>query len=180
MGEPGGLPSMGSHRVGHDWSDLAAVAAACRSIQFLVKIKNVFYFYLKSNDFFGQPNKSADRLWTLVTPNYSQSKGLDWNGQGLCPFPVKEFTFTGPPMIYKSKIWKKTCKNVIKKIEKKKTSHKSHHPETSFLKILMYDLYVCIWLCIGIYFNKICIILSALSFSQDISTIKNHFLQYVQ
>ena len=25
-GEPGGLPSMGSHRVGHDWSDLAAAA----------------------------------------------------------------------------------------------------------------------------------------------------------
>ena len=22
--EPGGLPSVGSHRVGHDWSDLAA------------------------------------------------------------------------------------------------------------------------------------------------------------
>ena len=28
MGEPGGLPSMGSHRVGHDWSDLATAAAA--------------------------------------------------------------------------------------------------------------------------------------------------------
>ena len=26
--EPGGLPSMGSHRVGHDWNDLAAAAAA--------------------------------------------------------------------------------------------------------------------------------------------------------
>ena len=26
--EPGGLPSMVSHRVGHDWSDLAAAAAA--------------------------------------------------------------------------------------------------------------------------------------------------------
>ena len=26
MEEPGGLPSMGSHRVGHDWSDLAAAA----------------------------------------------------------------------------------------------------------------------------------------------------------
>ena len=26
--EPGGLPSVGSHRVGHDWSDLAAAAAA--------------------------------------------------------------------------------------------------------------------------------------------------------
>ena len=28
MGEPGGLPSVGSHRVGHDSSDLAAAAAA--------------------------------------------------------------------------------------------------------------------------------------------------------
>ena len=27
-GEPGGLPSMRSHRVGHDWSDLAAAVAA--------------------------------------------------------------------------------------------------------------------------------------------------------
>ena len=30
MAEPGGLPSMGSHRVGHDWRDLAAAAAACQ------------------------------------------------------------------------------------------------------------------------------------------------------
>ena len=29
-GEPGGLPSMGSHIVGHDWSDLAAAAAVLR------------------------------------------------------------------------------------------------------------------------------------------------------
>ena len=28
MGKPGGLPSMGLHRVGHDWSDIAAAAAA--------------------------------------------------------------------------------------------------------------------------------------------------------
>ena len=28
MEEPGGLPCMGLHRVGHDWSDLAAAAAA--------------------------------------------------------------------------------------------------------------------------------------------------------
>ena len=27
MGEPGGLPSLGSHRVGHDCSNLAAAAA---------------------------------------------------------------------------------------------------------------------------------------------------------
>ena len=32
MAEPGGLPSVGSHRVGHDWSDLAAAAAAAAVI----------------------------------------------------------------------------------------------------------------------------------------------------
>ena len=31
MEEPGGLPSTGSHRVGHDWSGLAAAAAATAS-----------------------------------------------------------------------------------------------------------------------------------------------------
>ena len=30
MGEPGGLPCMGSHRIGHDWSDLAAAATVRR------------------------------------------------------------------------------------------------------------------------------------------------------
>ena len=39
-GEPGGLPSMGLHRVRHDWSDLAAAAAAgmltCCRIHILV------------------------------------------------------------------------------------------------------------------------------------------------
>ena len=29
MGKPGGLLSMGSHRVGHDWSDLAAAVLCC-------------------------------------------------------------------------------------------------------------------------------------------------------
>ena len=37
MGDPGGLPSLGSHRVGHDWSDLAAVAAC---IQGFPGVKN--------------------------------------------------------------------------------------------------------------------------------------------
>ena len=39
--EPGGLPSMGSHRVGHDWRDLAAAAAAaCNLINNVMKVKN--------------------------------------------------------------------------------------------------------------------------------------------
>ena len=33
-GEPGGLPSVGSHRVGHDWSHLAAAAAFSSDLLF--------------------------------------------------------------------------------------------------------------------------------------------------
>ena len=32
-GEPGGLPSLGSHRVGHDWSNDAAAAAGSNSVK---------------------------------------------------------------------------------------------------------------------------------------------------
>ena len=32
MGEPGGLPSMELHRVGHDWSDLAAAATGINNV----------------------------------------------------------------------------------------------------------------------------------------------------
>ena len=39
-GEPGGLPSMGSHRVGHDWSDLAAAAVRILAHYILI------YYYL--------------------------------------------------------------------------------------------------------------------------------------
>ena len=34
-GEPGGLPSTGLHRVGHDWSDLAAAAWVCLNVSLL-------------------------------------------------------------------------------------------------------------------------------------------------
>ena len=34
MGEPDGLPSMGSHGVGHDWSDLAAAAAVIEETRY--------------------------------------------------------------------------------------------------------------------------------------------------
>ena len=47
MGEPGGLPSMGSHRVGHDWSDLAvacvygfATVHTCECLHVLIWERN--------------------------------------------------------------------------------------------------------------------------------------------
>ena len=38
MGEPGGLPSVGSHRAGHDWSDLAVAVAANNFIYFTATV----------------------------------------------------------------------------------------------------------------------------------------------
>ena len=54
MGEPVGLPSMGSHRVGHDWSDLAAAAADFNLPLFLllfpVRDHISGYFFLSRSD----------------------------------------------------------------------------------------------------------------------------------
>ena len=44
--EPGELPSMGSHRVGHDWSDLAAPAAVGYGGFSLVFLAKAFNFLL--------------------------------------------------------------------------------------------------------------------------------------
>ena len=41
MGEPGGLPSMGSHRVGHDCSDLAAAAADFLGLAYFLSLQLV-------------------------------------------------------------------------------------------------------------------------------------------
>ena len=42
MREPGGLPSMGSHRVGHDWSDLAAAAYRNTTDTWVLKSEVIF------------------------------------------------------------------------------------------------------------------------------------------
>ena len=44
--EPGGLPYMGSHRVGHNWSDFAAAAAAYSVTVFIVAINLCIYIGL--------------------------------------------------------------------------------------------------------------------------------------
>ena len=44
MGEPGGL-SMGSHRVGHDWSDLAVAAATAMPSSGVGKQLQIFYIF---------------------------------------------------------------------------------------------------------------------------------------
>ena len=61
MAEPGGLPSVGSHRVRHDWSALAAAAAAdCGLPGFSVREE-------------GSPGKNTGVYWPVLvaTPFYS-------------------------------------------------------------------------------------------------------------
>ena len=52
-GEPGGLPFLRSHRVGHDLSDLAAAAAACLcyECQMFLKSKSQELTALKQQKF---------------------------------------------------------------------------------------------------------------------------------
>ena len=57
-GEPGGLPSMGSHRVGHDWSDLAAAAAKTnrlrKGVSFLCCVFFSFFLQIPIADYLKQ------------------------------------------------------------------------------------------------------------------------------
>ena len=98
MGEPGGLPSMGSHRVGHEWSDLAAAAAHHKRflnkdngnrklLALLMKIGKTILDdsadLLKSHNFIDiMPHDVKLRVITLpLHPNHSNTnynyKGLD-------------------------------------------------------------------------------------------------------
>ena len=43
-GEPGGLPSMGSHKVGQDWSDLAAAAELINQLE-----KEIYIYFVAIN-----------------------------------------------------------------------------------------------------------------------------------
>ena len=49
MREPGGLPSMGSQRVGHDWSDLAAAGYFISFSSYQGVKKSFFFFFLRTN-----------------------------------------------------------------------------------------------------------------------------------
>ena len=63
MGEPGRLPSMGSHRAGHDWSDLAAAAPKISQLLFRKSVDKQKWIFKKYN---------AIHLWfcvnTLLVP----------------------------------------------------------------------------------------------------------------
>ena len=80
--EPGGLPSMGSHRVGHNWSDLVAAAAAAVSL---------IHLACQSNSSLSA--KASDQLncFLRALPFPSMNKG-SWEGFGF--FNIKKYFLT--------------------------------------------------------------------------------------
>ena len=66
MVEPGGLPSMGSHRVGHDWSDLAA--AVLWSF-FLVQSLTWSSLVVIQNPLFITHHNPTEKWFTVITQN---------------------------------------------------------------------------------------------------------------
>ena len=58
-GEPGGLPSMRLHRVGHDWSDLAAAAAAIVILMNISFVCIIFLIKRNLSYIIGFPDGSA-------------------------------------------------------------------------------------------------------------------------
>ena len=63
-GEPGGLPSMGLHRVRHDWSHLAAAAAAAVVLAYIDM--NLLWVYVCSPSWTSPPISFPDpSLWVI-------------------------------------------------------------------------------------------------------------------
>ena len=66
-GEPCGLPSMGSHRVGHDWRDLAAAARLL--ITFLPTSKRLSISWLQSSSaVILEPPKTKSVTVSIISP----------------------------------------------------------------------------------------------------------------
>ena len=74
-GQPGGLPSLGSHRVGHNWSDLADLAAVV-----------ILHYYLNS-----LMTYAVEHLFTCLSSAYVLWWGfvcVFWLHQAVCGISV--------------------------------------------------------------------------------------------
>ena len=95
-GEPGGLPSMGSHRVGHDWSDLAAAALITR-FQETGKASESSFYHRNQEREKGKWSHSvmSNSSWShglqptrLLCPWIFQARVLEW---GAIAFSAMEY-----------------------------------------------------------------------------------------
>ena len=71
--EPGGLLSLGSHRVGHDWSDLAAATAAAAKHKWIIPIITKTILVINAPVYFTDANKTLKASYTVPTAKVWQS-----------------------------------------------------------------------------------------------------------
>ena len=71
--EPGGLLSLGSHRVRHDWNDLAAVAAAAAKHKWIIPIITKTIPVINAPVHFTDANKTLKASYTGPTTKVWQS-----------------------------------------------------------------------------------------------------------
>ena len=81
--EPSGLPSLGSHRVGHDWSDLAAAAAAV--LDPVVQPIVIYLFFLLSHIFASSTPLTSNYLSLLFGTWRPRRWKLFLQSRMLCP-----------------------------------------------------------------------------------------------
>ena len=137
-GEPGGLLSMGLHRVGHDWSDLAAAAAVLALEKGMATYSSILAWRiswteeLEGLQFMGLKKVSNMTEWlTLVAQR--QRICLQWRRLRQCrcgfnpwvgkmPWRRKwqplQYSFLGNPM--DRKVWKATVHGVEKNLTRLK------------------------------------------------------------
>ena len=98
-GEPGGLPSVGSHRVGHDWSDLAAAASKQHQprgwflmVQLLLPWKWPFFQPVYSNyELWLYPNSEEKRTGQIHRCEYAGDFGLRQGLEFLSSSPIGQW-----------------------------------------------------------------------------------------
>ena len=76
-GEPGGLPSMGSQGVGHDWSDLVAAAAAAKRRERKIWEQMVVRGYegKRIQNRAGDVNRSVKQTWLRTWKHVAYERG---------------------------------------------------------------------------------------------------------
>ena len=93
IGEPGGLPSLGSHRVGHDWSDLVVAVVAVErwktsisgSLMYWLQIKKYHHSEVSSSLILHSNNEPflhwivmCDEKWIVFNNRQWPAQWLDW------------------------------------------------------------------------------------------------------
>ena len=137
-GEPGGLPSMGSHRIGHDWSDLAAAWYQTLRTPVMSKIRLL------------QTCLHSSRYWN-ISPFCARPLHLLFPLSRKCclssPFSIPDFPSQHLPAIgfqIKHHLFKDTLSDF--NLDPPVRSYYSDIPSSKYLTTFYVSICVIIWL----------------------------------